>query len=255
MTTITLNKDDGIFIYEDYLKGRAALRIKELSTTIPSQSIKRSSNGLTEAVLVSEVWYSAKIAAFAAVSAATFSSAAELRDDDFMGSNLSLMIDLIRGRKQVKSRCTKLVNEGITQQSFKSYDLIEKKAFWVDNSNQITLEPTTKNGGVTKAFLLHPAEYAALSGAPVTTTYAGTGDGTISSVLHPGAAVAETITLTATSATDFTVVGSVTGAMGSLTVGTAFVTDQITIDITAGGTPFVATDEFVITSYAADLTL
>ena len=253
MSTITLNKDDGVFVYEDYLKGRAALRIKELSSTIPSQSIKRSSNGQPEAVLVSQDWLAARKDAFSAVDAPVFYSLAELRDDDYMGSNLSLMIDLILGRKQVLSRCTKLANEGISQEGFKSYELIEKKAFWVDNSNEVSFEPTTKIGGDIKAHLLHPAEYAALSGTPVATTYSGTGDGTISSVLHVGGAVDETITLTATSAIDFTVVGSVSGAMGSLTVGTPFVTDQITIEIEAGGTPFVAADEFVITSYAANL--
>ena len=124
MTTITLNKDDGIFIYEDYLRGRAALRIKELSTTIPSQAIKRNSNGVTQAVLVSEVWHTARQAAFAAVDAPTFDSLAELRDDDYMGSNLSLMVDLIRGNAQVTSRTNKLVNEGISQDCFKNYDLI-----------------------------------------------------------------------------------------------------------------------------------
>jgi len=255
VTTVTINKDDGIFIYEDYKGGRAALRIKELSTTIPSQAIKRSSNGTNEAMLVSEAWYTARKAAFTAVDAPAFASLAELRDDDFMGSNLSLMIDLIRGRRQVASRAIKLVNEGITFANFKSYDLIEQKPFWVDNSDAIILEPTTKQGGATKAFLIHPAEYAALAAAPTATTYVGTGDGTISSSLHNGGAVAETITVTATSATSFDVVGTTSGAIGTLTVGTTFVSAQITIDITAGGTPFVATDEFTITSYAADFSL
>lgn len=255
MATITLNKDDGIFVYGDYLKGRGSLRMKELSLTIPSQAIKRDSNGLNQAMLVSEDWYAARQAAFAGVSAATFSSLAETRDDDYFGHNLSTMIDLIRGNSQVTSRTTKIVNEGISGQAFKSYALIEKNCYWVDNSDEIILEPTTKNGGVVKARLLHPAEYAALAGAPTTTTYSGTGNGTISSVLHLGGAIAETITLTASSATEFDVVGSVTGAMGTLTVGETFVTAQITIDVTAGGTDFVATDEFVITSYAADLTL
>lgn len=253
MTTITLNKDDGIFIYEDYLKGRAALRIKELTADNPYQAIKRNSNGDTEVYLVSDSWYTTRLAAFTAVDAPTFSSSAEKRPDDFMGYNLSLMIDLIYGRAQVTSRTQKMNNEGISAEAFKSYNLCESKAYWVDNSDEIILEPTTKQGGTSLAYLLHPAEYAALAATPVATTYTGTGDGTISSVLHPGFAVAETITVTATSATSFDVVGSVSGALGTLTVGTTFVSDQITIDITAGGTPFVATDEFVITSYAAAL--
>lgn len=255
MTTVTLNKDDGIFVYEDYLRGRAALRLKELSGDIPSQSIRRNSNGTVEAVLVSKDWYDTRQAAFDAADAPTFSIAKEERDDDFMGSNISLMIDLIRGRSQTTARTSKLNNQGITGANFKVFSLFEQKAWWVDNSDVIIQEPPTQEGGVITAFLLHPANHAALAATPVATTYSGTGNGTISSKLHPGFAVAETITLTATSATSFTVVGSVTGAMGTLTVGTTFVTDQITVDITAGGTAFVATDAFTITSYAANFKL
>lgn len=252
MATITINKDDGIFVYEDYLKGRAGLRIKELNSTIPSQSIKRTSNGTTEAVLVSKAWFDARETAF--VAAASFAYLAEVRDDDFMGSNLSLMIDLIRGRAQTKERLTKLNNEGITGNAFKAYELLALKAYYVDDSDAIILEPTTKKGGVVLALLLHPSHYAALGATPVATIYAGTGDGTLDKQqLKPGGAVVETITVTATSATSFDVVGSVTGAIGTLTVGTVFDSPQICLLITAGGTPFVGGDLFTIDSVASGL--
>lgn len=252
MATLTINKDDGIFVYEDYLKGRAALRIKELSAAIPSQSIRRTSNGDVEAILVSEAWYTARVTAAAA--AATFATSDEVRDDDFMGSNLVTMIDLILGRAQTKERIAKINAQGITGGGFKVYDLIELKPYYVDNSNEIEFEPTSKVGGDTKAFLVHPKHYAALAATPVDTTYVGTGDGTLDvQLLKPGGAVVETITATATSATSFAVVGSVTGAIGTLTVGTLFESTQVCLLITAGGTPFVGGDLFTIDSVASGI--
>lgn len=55
----------------------------------------------------------------------------------------------------------------------------------------------------------------------------------------------ETWTLTATSATSFTVVGSVTGALPNATVNSAYnSTAGLNFTITSGGTPFVAGDKF-----------
>jgi flagellar hook protein FlgE len=58
--------------------------------------------------------------------------------------------------------------------------------------------------------------------------------------------VAQTITITATSATQFTVVGSVSGALGSATVGTPFTSGQINFTIAAGLTPFTAGDTITV---------
>jgi hypothetical protein len=56
----------------------------------------------------------------------------------------------------------------------------------------------------------------------------------------------ETWTLVATSATNFTVTGSVSGAQAALTAGTPYTTPSgINFTITAGGTPFAANDQFV----------
>ena len=252
MATITLLKDDGIFTYDDYLRGRAALRIKELNSDVPSQSIRRKSASTDIlAVLVRRAWYDARIAAYEAVDAAPFSNLKEIRDDDFMGYNLSLMIDLLRGNAQTPALVSRIANEGITQNDFKVYSLVEKKGFWKDDSTVVPFEESQKIGGDPVAFLLHSNHYNALATAPTATTYTGTGDGTIAPSLRHGGAIAETITITATSATSFTVTGSTSGALGVLTVGTLFESPQITILIEAGGTPFVATDEFVVTSVAA----
>ena len=75
-------------------------------------------------------------------------------------------------------------------------------------------------------------------------SYTGTGNGRLDIEAGPDP-VAENITFTASSATSFTVVGSVSGALGTLTVGTWFECAQCRALITAGSTAFVATDAFV----------
>jgi flagellar hook protein FlgE len=79
-----------------------------------------------------------------------------------------------------------------------------------------------------------------------TPTYVGTGNGTISGVAAAGASVAETFTIAAVDATHFTVTGSVSGLLGTATVGTPFTSGQIGFTITAGGTAFVAGDTFTV---------
>jgi hypothetical protein len=81
------------------------------------------------------------------------------------------------------------------------------------------------------------------TGMALTPSFVGTGNGTIDA--HGGSAsVVETITVTFTSATAFGVVGSVSGSLGTGTVGTPFTSTKANLTITAGGTAFVATDAF-----------
>jgi hypothetical protein len=75
-------------------------------------------------------------------------------------------------------------------------------------------------------------------------TYAGTGTGRLTGYLGTATTATETITVTATSATSFTVVGTVSGSLGTATVGTPFASSVISFTITAGGTAFVAGDVF-----------
>ncbi|HTR65155.1 MAG TPA: flagellar hook protein FlgE [Terriglobales bacterium] len=83
----------------------------------------------------------------------------------------------------------------------------------------------------------------AAAGAP---TYAGTGDGTISDVTEGPSSVGETITIAAVDATHFSVTGSVSGALGTATVGTPFTSGQIGFTINPGATAFVAGDTFTV---------
>lgn len=77
--------------------------------------------------------------------------------------------------------------------------------------------------------------------------FVGTGDGTLTGFfVNQETGVAETWTITATSATNFTVTGSVSGAQAAATVGTRYDNGIISFLITAGATPFVALDEFTI---------
>jgi hypothetical protein len=81
------------------------------------------------------------------------------------------------------------------------------------------------------------------TGMALTPSFVGTGNGTIDA--HGGSAgVAETITVTFTSATAFGVVGSISGSLGTGVVGTLFTSTKASLTITAGTTPFVATDAF-----------
>jgi hypothetical protein len=81
------------------------------------------------------------------------------------------------------------------------------------------------------------------NGMALVPTFVGTGNGTIAAQ-GGSASVAETITVTFTSSTAFGVVGSVSGSLGTGTVGTAFTSTKTNFTITAGGTAFVATDAF-----------
>lgn len=72
------------------------------------------------------------------------------------------------------------------------------------------------------------------------------GNGTISGEAATAATVAQTITLTATSATQFSVTGSVSGALGTATVGTPFTSGQIGFTINQGSTAWKAGDTITV---------
>lgn len=80
-------------------------------------------------------------------------------------------------------------------------------------------------------------------------SYSGTGNGSIKRLsVMADDAPEEVWTITATSATNFTVSGSVSGAQAAATVGTFYENAFISFIILAGGTAFVASDAFVLSS-------
>lgn len=78
--------------------------------------------------------------------------------------------------------------------------------------------------------------------------YAGTGNGTLTGYRGGASSIAETFAITATSATTFSVVGSVSGSLGTATVGTPFSHAKLAFTINAGGTAFVAGDVFTLST-------
>ncbi len=83
------------------------------------------------------------------------------------------------------------------------------------------------------------------AGNPVYTA-GNVGNGTVSGLGVDAGSVPQTITMTATSATQFTVTGSVTGALGTATVGTPFTSGQLNFTIAAGSTAFAAGDKITV---------
>ncbi len=88
------------------------------------------------------------------------------------------------------------------------------------------------------------------AGAPA---FTGTGTGTMTGVTARVGSVPETISMTAIDATHFAVTGSVSGTLGTATVGVPFTSGQIGFTIAAGGTAFVAGDKFTVATTAGPL--
>ncbi|MFZ1008350.1 MAG: flagellar hook protein FlgE [Candidatus Sulfotelmatobacter sp.] len=93
------------------------------------------------------------------------------------------------------------------------------------------------------------------SGGAGTPVYAAgnIGNGTLSGLAVTATSVPQTITLTATSATQFTVVGSVSGALGTATVGVPFTSAQGDFTINAGSVPFAVADKITLPTTALSL--
>lgn len=97
--------------------------------------------------------------------------------------------------------------------------------------------------------LLDKLNAALLEGHPLSVSWTGAGNGVLNGLKGTPSSVQETITITWTSATAFNVSGSVTGSMGSGTVGTQFIHARLTFTAAAGGTPWANghTAQFVMT--------
>jgi hypothetical protein len=79
-------------------------------------------------------------------------------------------------------------------------------------------------------------------------TRTGTGNGTVSAItVNQNTAAEELWTLTATSATNFTVSGFVSGSQAACTVGTPYNNGLVSFTITTGGTAFISGDSFTFT--------
>ena len=79
-------------------------------------------------------------------------------------------------------------------------------------------------------------------------SFVGAGTGDLVNYTGTASSVAETFTLTATSATTFSVVGSVSGALAPVTVGAPYSNAKIALTISNGSTPFSVGDKFYIST-------
>lgn len=77
-------------------------------------------------------------------------------------------------------------------------------------------------------------------------SFTGVGNGLISAWEGGASSVLETFEITATSPTAFSVVGSVSGNIGTATVGTPFAHSKLNFTLTAGTTPFAVGDKFKV---------
>jgi hypothetical protein len=91
-------------------------------------------------------------------------------------------------------------------------------------------------------------DFLTTNGSAFGLSYSGTGNGTFTAYRGGASSVAETFTIAATSSTNFTVTGSVSGSIGPATVGTPFSHAKIAFTLTAGGTAFVSGDTFVLST-------
>jgi flagellar hook protein FlgE len=89
-------------------------------------------------------------------------------------------------------------------------------------------------------------------GTPVVTV-GDTGNGTVTGLGATAATTNETITLTATSATTFTVAGSVSGNLGTATVGLPFTSSAANFTVNAGSAAFATGDTITIPTTALTL--
>jgi len=255
---ITILKNDGVFIYDDYRKGRAGQRMAELQDD-GFHAIRREDNGDIKAYLMSAPDYDAALAAAQAVIAALPAANISEVADDYLGANISSMIDLVLGNAQVIASIPKTANEGLNEDAFKAFSIVKTKQYYLDNKDEP--KPTGDEvlaGGQKLAYLLHPAHYALLVAAPVAGGYVGVGDGVMSEIYQNlTKSVTEVITVTCTvpapGAGDFSVMGSVSGALGTATAGIPFSSDVISFLISPGAIDFLAGDAFTINVTAITL--
>jgi hypothetical protein len=80
----------------------------------------------------------------------------------------------------------------------------------------------------------------------VSQSFTGTGNGTMTGLAAVGSPPYETWTIQATSATNFTVTGSISGAQAAATVGVPYNSGEIAFTINAGGVAFTAGARFTV---------
>lgn len=151
-------KHSGNYVYDDYLQNRAVLRVKELTDVNPVQTIIRSkTKSEPVAYLVKSDWYDAQSPSSPLPIKLTSTT------DDYLGFDLSKMVNIINGIAEVTSEMREIVNEGPAQDHFKAYAVMLTKEFYKDTSDIVSFDTALSVGGVAVAYLVNPVLYAAIA--------------------------------------------------------------------------------------------
>jgi hypothetical protein len=252
--TITLLKNDGRWVYSDYSgPERAQLRLADLQTDLRHDIMRTYSTPLKPelvvAILLSADYYNSILQPWQVANAPTPAMNLAVVPDDYLGNNLSLMANYIQGKAQTPDQALQTANLGLSVNGYVGYEMIDTQ-IWEEVQDNSALK-----GGKAKAYLVHPDWLNFVLTAVITSgSYVGVGNGTLSGVQSvPANAVAETITITALSASSFSVVGSVSGALPNAAVGVPYSSSVILFQINAGSVAFSAGDAFVITAQPVPL--
>lgn len=250
---ITLLKNVGFWVYDALLGGRAELRLKELTTfDYGSMPIRRSSATPNVAYLMSASAYESAAATLAAAMSPLPAQKLEAHSDDYLGNNVSKLMDLIQGKAQTAAQISEVIADGQTNLLYASFSFYDTKKYYRDEQGQTeNINTAIPQKGDVVGYLVHPDVYAALSASPAAGTYTGTGNGTMTNIVKVPGAAAQTVTVTCTAAVanggTFSVVGSVSGALASATVGVPYSSAIISFLLNDGSVDFHVGDHFVIT--------
>lgn len=151
--SITILKNDGIFLYSEYQPNKVARRMAELETDLV-HPVARSYGGPIVGYLLSTTHYANLLAAFIGVLPAINE---ELITDDYLGTNFSQLLDLVQGYAQVTSLIPKIAAQGTTAAAYKNYTVEQDTAYSLIGGG------VAEKGGRDLAVLIHPDIYTLIA--------------------------------------------------------------------------------------------
>jgi hypothetical protein len=145
MATLTLLKEKGIYSYYDFTIPRAALRLDELQSD-NVMAIARTDNGPVVAYLISAAWYTGQLALISSNQGTAPSVSITTRADDYLGGNVSTLVNLVNGTPEVASEQPWFNNAGTTYSAYKMFGFVRTAQFWED-PDKAKLEALNQEGG------------------------------------------------------------------------------------------------------------
>jgi hypothetical protein len=133
MATITLLKEKGVYSYFDFTVPRAALRLDELQSD-NVMAIARDDNSTVVAYLISAAWYTGQLAIMATNHQTAPTVSISTYTDDYLGGNLSTLVNLVNGTPEVVSQQARFNAEGTTFTAYKMFAFVHTQEFWEDPS-------------------------------------------------------------------------------------------------------------------------